>query len=205
MTKRAAKAATPSKRARKTPAMATTPATELAAQKTIREIPEHLLVPVNPGEWPTNLDADTAEKLFEAVYDSNGMIEKAAKAVGLKPATVRQWKKRHPRFAESLAEWEEIAAEAAIENMTDFVNGIHDREGAAAAREKRENCMEILRAKFPQRFKTSPFKPVLPGTPGDIDVLGVVLVPMKNTQVMDARPVIEGQTVVVPPKQALPR
>jgi hypothetical protein len=146
-TKGAAPAAPKKTRARK----------KAPAKKEIK-VPEHLLVPVEPGEWPSNLSNEDAERLFEHI-ENGGLLKEGAELIGVTRSAISQWKKRHGKFAVRMAEAEEIGAYASIEDIAEYAKSIHDRDGAAAAREKRKNMMERLRARFPKLFKTSPFNP----------------------------------------------
>lgn len=161
-------------------------------------VPEHLLVPVNPGDWPTNLDDKTAEKLFELV-EGGMFVRKAAKQLGLQSGTVRQWKHRHAKFGERLAEAEEIGKQELVEEIDEFGDGAIDRDSAAAAKAKLECRMEALRGRYPQDFKTSPFKPALNG--GGEVLVGVVVVPAKTPLLPHDQPInVEFSEVAVPAK-----
>jgi len=151
--------------------------TTRAPKKPRTSVPAHLLVPVDAGDWPTNLDDKVAEALFKAM-EGGLFLRKAAKACGLESATVRQWKHRHPKFAERLAEAEEIGKQELVEEIDEFSEGVIDRDSAAAAKAKLECRMEALRGRYPQDFKTSPFKPASAGSAEVI--VGVVIVPQRS-------------------------
>jgi hypothetical protein len=184
-TKGAAPAAPKKTRARK----------KAPAKKEIK-VPEHLLVPVEPGEWPSNLSNEDAEKLFEFV-EEGGFLKDAAAMLGVKRSTISQWKKRHKQFALRMLEAEEIGAEFLIEDMDEFAKDIYDRDSAAAAKEKRENRMEVVRAKWPQKYRTSPFKPA--GNDDAVTIVGVVVIPQKSDDAghVPQRAALEGQATVI--------
>lgn len=184
MAKRAAKAATPPKRARKTSAKAKPPATTQAAQ--------------TPAviDWPADLPEGEklAEDLFELIELGEDTVKSAAVKVGLKPTLVYQWKHRYPRFRERL----ELAVDVGIDMMTDDAIAIGDsarcRDTAAGAKERREARAEYRKLKRPQRFNVNPFKASDPKAGDDDVVFGVVIVPAKRIggPAESARPVIEG-------------
>lgn len=166
-----------------------------APEKEPRLVPEHLLVPVDAGQWPTNLDDDTAEKLFDAVECGKTPSE-AATDIGMKENTLWKWKERHPAFASRLTEALRIGANVMVDGYR-AIKAV-DRDSAAGANIEITKTDRYLLKRFPETFHINPFKAPAGGGDGAA-LLGVVLVPMKVTQ-QDERPAIEGSAVRVPSK-----
>lgn len=176
---------TPPKRARKRPAK------KAARKKPARRVPASELVPVAPQDWPPSLTAGAAKKLFDNVEEGL-TIRAAAKKARLRAASVYQWKRRHAKFAERLAEAEDIGHEMMLDELVDISDSAHCRDSAAGAKERREARMEHLRGKAPNRFHRSPFRPGDAENP-DGYLVGVVLVPPRAP----VKEAIEGEARVI--------
>lgn len=154
-----------------------------------------------PRDWPEALDEAKAEGdggLFDLIESGDFTVKTAAKELGIKGATVYQWKKRYPRFAERLDEAVDIGIDMATDGYREIT--AVDRDSAAGAQVKMAALDKYLQRKRPERFHVNPFKPA--GGGDGPAVMGVVLVPMKVGQPHDDRPVIEGTAVRVPAKAA---
>lgn len=187
--------AAPTKPARKT-AAAKAPATKTPAPTPVTAAQA---IPVVVTDWPSELDDTTATNLFEAI-ENGQTVKQAAEGLGLKGNTVYQWKRRHARFGARLEEAVDIGIDMMADEEIEIADKAHDRDSAAAVREKREARATYRRIKRPQTFNINPFKAGAGAGTGE-DVLGIVLVPMKTTQVGAQQPaVLDGVAVRVPPK-----
>lgn len=123
-----------------------------------RLLPEHLLVPVESGDWPTNLDDKVAESLFDAI-ECGEPPSVAAEALGLKPNLVWKWRARHKKFAERMQEAVDIGIRVQIDQNVPLSDTAMDRDSAAAAKERREGRKAYREAHRPDQFRTTPFNP----------------------------------------------
>lgn len=201
MTRKAATAATPKKRAR-TPSAKAKPPAKRGARAAKAVVPAKIDA---PADWPANLDDKTAEALFDHV-ESGLTIKQAAEKLGLKGNTVYQWKIRFPRFGQRLDDAIDIGIEMMADAEIELADKAKCRDTAAAVREQREARASYRKIKRPGRFHVNPFRA---NPSGHGFMVGVVMVPAKELIAAAATPdpardprVIEGQgTVLIPSKE----
>lgn len=194
--------------AKKAPAKKAAKKQAKRAPKTPKSVPvvaEHLLVPVTPGDWPSDLDTDTADKLFAAVEEGQ-TVKQAAEGLKLKGSTVYQWKRRHPAFGARLEEAIDVGIDMMADEEVEKADKATDRDSAAAVKVQMEARANYRRFKRPQRFNVNPFKATDPNA-DDGEFLGVVIVPAKRAPMTlaEQRPAIEGEAVPVAESAKPPR
>src|SRR5690606_8255257 len=99
------------------------PAKKRAPKKARATKKQALVVQEGPRDWPEALSEAEADKeggLFDLIASGDFTVKTAAKELGLKGATVYQWRKRYARFAERLDEAVDIGIDMATDGYREI-------------------------------------------------------------------------------------